>query len=331
MSVQQQLLGMLADGELHSGSELADKLSVTRSAVWKHIGQLEALEIELEAQAGKGYRLKNPVELLDSDVLAGALSPQTKALCGVPELLWSSPSTSNHLLSQPAPEPGEARACLAEYQSSGRGRRGRQWFAPAGHGICLSLAWKFSPSPDNLSCLGLAAGVGVLRALHRAGVGEAQLKWPNDIVLDGRKLAGILIDVQGEAGGPLHVVVGVGVNYQVSDATRAAISAAGGLEPAVMQGAGEGVAGRNASAAYLIEALLEVLQQFASEGFAGLVADWEAADFLAGRKVSIVTDTDEFAGVARGISADGRLQVEVDGRLLLLATGDVSVRPDVSE
>jgi len=327
MASPQQLLGMLADGQLHSGSELAGRLGITRSAVWKHIGQLEALEIEVEAQVGKGYRLKQPLELLDSAQLSAELSAAAKAVCGLPELLWSSPSTSSELLARAAPRPGEAHVCLAEYQSAGRGRRGRQWFAPAGYGICMSLAWQFVSSPENLSCLGLAAGVGVLRAVRRAGVSSAQLKWPNDVVLAGSKLAGILIDVQGEAGGPLHVVVGVGVNYRVSEAARAAISADGGLRPAALCDFGGPVAGRNATAIYLIEELLSVLQKFTSMGFHGLVDDWKSADYLAGRSLNIVTDSGNLTGVARGISADGRLRVEIDGRIELLATGDVRVRP----
>jgi BirA family biotin operon repressor/biotin-[acetyl-CoA-carboxylase] ligase len=328
MSVQQQLLHLLADGQLHSGSELAAELGVSRSAVWKHIRQLESLELEVAAQAGQGYRLAAPLELFDEAQIVNAMNERTRQLCGAPEILWTSKSTSDHLLKEPAPLAGNAHACLAEYQSSGRGRRGRQWFAPAGHGICLSVAWSFATSPANLACLGLAVGVGVLRAVRAAGAANAQLKWPNDIVVDGCKLAGILIDVQGESGGPLYIVAGVGVNYRLNNFTEEAVAANGGIVPASMTAAGE-VAGRNRTAALLINEICAVLAAFSADGFASLADEWSGADYLAGRKVNVQLDDTVLSGIARGITDDGRLQLETDGKLQLLVTGDVSVRAEL--
>jgi BirA family biotin operon repressor/biotin-[acetyl-CoA-carboxylase] ligase len=328
MSVQQQLLHLLADGQLHSGSELAAELGVSRSAVWKHIRQLESLELEVAAQAGQGYRLAAPLELFDEAQIVNAMNGRTRQLCGAPEILWTSKSTSDHLLKEPAPLAGNAHACLAEYQSSGRGRRGRQWFAPAGHGVCLSVAWSFATSPANLACLGLAVGVGVLRAVRAAGAANAQLKWPNDIVVDGGKLAGILIDVQGESGGPLYIVAGVGVNYRLNNFTEEAVAANGGIVPASMTAAGE-VAGRNRTAALLINEICAALAAFSVDGFASLADEWSGADYLAGRKVNVQLDDAVLSGIARGITDDGRLQLETDGKLQLLVTGDVSVRAEL--
>ena len=324
MSVQQRLLSLLADGQLHSGSELATELGVTRSAIWKHVRQLESLELEVAAQAGQGYQLALPLELLDEQQIFSALSESARQVCGKPEILWISESTSDYLLQQTAPSPGRAHACLAEYQSSGRGRRGRQWFAPAGHGICLSVAWSFATSPANLACLGLAMGVGVLRALHKAGVEEAQLKWPNDIVVDGCKLAGMLIDVQGEAGGPLHVVAGVGVNYQLNELAERAVAANGGITPTCMTR--YATVGRNSTAALLVDEICGVLRDFADDGFTSLVDEWSMADYLLGRAVTVQLNGEVLTGVAQGISDDGRLRLEADGTLHLLVTGDVSIR-----
>jgi BirA family biotin operon repressor/biotin-[acetyl-CoA-carboxylase] ligase len=328
MIIQERLLRLLADGELHSGSELAAELAVTRSAVWKHIKRLESLDLEVNAQAGQGYRLAAPIELLDEQRVFDFLGEQAAALCGRPHVLWVAGSTSDELLRQLPVEPGEARVCLAEYQSAGRGRRGRQWFAPAGCGICLSVAWQFTTSPASLSCLGLAVGVGVLRALLRSGVAGAQLKWPNDIVINGRKLAGILIDVQGEAGGPLHVVAGVGVNYQMSRQVEQAIIESSGLAPANLVDSvpGDSV-GRNVAAGLLIEEICAVLADFADEGFEPLAAEWNAADCLAGQELRVSADGGKLRGVARGITDDGRLKLDIGGKLHLLVTGDVSIRP----
>jgi BirA family biotin operon repressor/biotin-[acetyl-CoA-carboxylase] ligase len=329
MSAQQRLIHLLADGELHSGSELAEVLGVSRTAVWKQLSQLDRLDLDVSAQAGQGYRLSAPLELLDEERIWSAMEKSTRQTCGHPEVLWTSASTSNHLLDLSPPESGSARVCLAEYQTSGRGRRGRQWFAPAGHGICLSVAWRFQSSPASLSCLGLAVGVGVLRGLHKAGVTAARLKWPNDIVIDGRKLAGILIDVQGEASGPLHVVAGVGINFRLNPQTRKFVEANGGIEPAsVDEDGGDLTAGRNQLAALLINEICVVCRDFAYAGFTSMADEWAAADYLKGRTIKVVGDNEAVTGVALGISADGRLRVDVDGQELLLVTGDVSVRPD---
>jgi BirA family biotin operon repressor/biotin-[acetyl-CoA-carboxylase] ligase len=211
-----------------------------------------------------------------------------------------------------------------------RGRRGRRWFAAAGEGLCLSVAWCFPQAPASLSCLGLAVGIGVLRALRLAGAEEAQLKWPNDIVLNGQKLAGILVDVQGEAGGPLQVVAGVGVNYALSPATIDSVAAAGGLRPAslnaVLPASGESPLGRSRVAAALIDAILEVLREFAAQGFQTLAGEWRAADYLQGHPVTVSADQGSFAGIASGISGDGQLRVLIDGRIREFMTGDVSVR-----
>jgi BirA family biotin operon repressor/biotin-[acetyl-CoA-carboxylase] ligase len=329
MKVQEQLLSQLANGELHSGSELAANLGITRSAVWKHIKQLDLLEIEVEAQAGQGYRLKDPLELLDQDQILAALSEHARELCGTPDLRWVAESTSNALLDQPPPQPGQARVCLAEYQSSGRGRRGRQWHAPAGHAICLSVSWCFPVSPPDFSCLGLAIGVAVMRALGRAGATEVQLKWPNDVVINGNKLAGILIDVQGEASGPLHVVAGVGVNYRLSHRTEQAVKSDGGRQPAsLVDNAGDALAGRNATSAFLIEEIITNLADFGRQGFGPLAAEWNAADSLSGQQLDVVSDSGTLTGIAKGITDDGRLKLDTGDKIHLLVTGDVSLRKD---
>ena len=321
----EKLLRLLADGEVHSGTALAHKLGVTRAAVWKCMQQLEALGVTVAAGAGKGYQLDRPLELLDAAAIRAALPESAPSAIGAIDVLWSTASTNDHLLQLPAAEPGHSRACLAEFQTAGRGRRGRAWLAPAGSGICLSLSWSFRNSPPQLACLGLVAGVAVLRAARAAGASGAALKWPNDVLIDGRKLAGILIDVKGEAGGPLQAVVGVGLNVDLPAETGEDIVAAGGLAPASLRAAGAGM-GRNAVAATLIAELHAALSQFAAGGFAALAEEWRAADYLQGRDVAVAVDGHSVAGVVRGIAADGRLQLETDTGIEHFTTGDVSVR-----
>ncbi len=327
MLTQQRLLGLLADGQLHSGNELAEELGISRAAVWKQVGQLEKLDLVVQAQAGQGYQLANAIELLDKEIIIQSL---TEGICDDPdqiEVPWVTESTSDHLLRQGRVVPGRPKVCIAEYQSGGRGRRGRQWFSPAGHGLCLSVAWCFPNLPASLSCLGLAVGVGVLRALRASGAVEAELKWPNDVVVAGKKLAGILIDVQGEAGGPLQVVAGVGVNYLLDAPTKNAIESAGGLMAASLTEGGR-LASRNKVAARLITEIIGVLQQFEHTGFTSLAKEWRDADYLCGRRIAAQTDSKEILGVAQGISDDGQLILVVNGEVQHLVTGDVSVRAE---
>ena len=169
LSVQQKLLGLLADGQLHSGNALAKALGVSRAAVWKQVAQLEKLGLQVHGQAGKGYRLERSLELLDSQRILEALPAEIRTRLGVLELLWETDSTSDYLIRSGRCEPNLSDVCVAEYQSGGRGRRGRQWFAPIGQGLCLSVAWNFPSAPPNLSCLGLAVGVAVLRAVRSCG------------------------------------------------------------------------------------------------------------------------------------------------------------------
>lgn len=327
MSVQRKLLQQLSDGELHSGSELAANLGITRSAIWKHIKQLESLDIRVEGQAGQGYRLQSPLELLDKSALLENLGSSARELCADFELLWVSESTSNELLGQPAPAEGKARVCIAEYQSAGRGRRGRHWCAPAGHSVCLSVGWTFMTAPPDFSCLGLAVGIATMRAVQRAGAAGVQLKWPNDVVIKNRKLAGVLIDVQGESGGPLHIVAGVGLNYRLSQQVQEAVIADAGLEPAgLIDAVPENCAGRNAVAAFLIDEIITVLSDYAAEGFAPLAAEWNAADSLAGRELDVSVNGMQISGVAKGITADGRLKLDSGDKMHLLVSGDVTLR-----
>ena len=327
MSVQRKLLQQLSDGELHSGSELAANLGITRSAIWKHIKQLESLDIRVEGQAGQGYRLQSPLELLDKSALLENLGSSARELCADFELLWVSESTSNELLGQPAPAEGKARVCIAEYQSAGRGRRGRHWYAPAGHSVCLSVGWTFMTAPPDFSCLGLAVGIATMRAVQRAGAAGVQLKWPNDVVINNRKLAGVLIDVQGESGGPLHIVAGVGLNYRLSPQVKQAVIADEGLQPAgLIDAVAENCAGRNAVAAFLIDEIITVLSDYAAEGFAPLAAEWNAADSLAGRELDVSVNGMQISGLAKGITADGRLKLDSGDKMHLLVSGDVTLR-----
>ncbi|MCL4792639.1 MAG: biotin--[acetyl-CoA-carboxylase] ligase, partial [Gammaproteobacteria bacterium] len=233
------------------------------------------------------------------------------------------------LASLAAPAPGGMLACAAEYQSGGRGRRGRRWFSPLGHGLCLSVSWCYEVAPRDLAALGLVVGIAVAEAVSQLVPDEAvQLKWPNDLVADGGKLGGILVDVAGEAGGPLRIVIGIGLNVCASPQLAAEVDADGGnLRPVALDALLKGRnVSRNQLAGYLLNALYRNLTEFADSGFATFAPRWRRRDCLLGETISISSGSQILSGVASGITDDGALLIAVDGRRTAVFSGDVSLR-----
>jgi BirA family biotin operon repressor/biotin-[acetyl-CoA-carboxylase] ligase len=325
MSGRIELLRLLADGELHSGEELAAALSISRAAVWKRLQQLESWGIACEARPGSGYRLEAPIDLLDPARIRELLPSPTLGMLRRLEVHESLESTSDRLLATDEPPAGRFDACLAEFQRAGRGRRGRRWVAPFASGLCLSINWGYRDAPAMLGALSLAAGVAALRALGRLGVRRLSLKWPNDILCGEAKLGGILIDLRGEAAGPAYVVVGIGINVRLPRAARDQL-AADGVEAADLATLG-GAPPRNELAAVLITELTQALVEFGARGLAAFADEWRAVDALADRPVQVMQGGQPLTGLARGVDGDGALLLEVDGARRRILSGEVSVRP----
>ena len=329
MSRRLELVRRLADGREHSGEALAAALDVSRAAVWKQVRRLGEWGLEVEAAAGRGYRLTRPLSLLDAHALRGALPDGVAARLRVLTVADELPSTNDALLTVDDLPPGRFDACLAEYQSRGRGRRGRDWIAPFGSGLCLSVNWCFAEVPPRVSALSLAIGVAITRALAGCGVGGAQLKWPNDVLHGGRKLGGILLELRAEAAGPAYVVVGVGLNVSLPPAACAAIGQ-GGLEPVGMDQLGlVNLPDRTQLAAALVGQVVLALEDFGQHGFAPFADAWRAADALAALPARVLHGEQSIEGIARGIDDDGAFVLEVAGRRQRFVSGEVSVRPAV--
>ena len=201
ISLVASVFAHLSDGQFHSGEDLASALGVSRSAVWKAVKSLRELGATLHAVRNRGYRLAKSSEPLDASLIGERLSAPVRGRLRSLDVVWSVDSTNTTLFSRPFPPNGSTEVMLAEYQTAGRGRRGRAWLAPPGGAICLSLSWTFRDVPEDLGALGLVIGVCELRALRELGILDAKLKWPNDVLVEGRKLGGILIELRAESGG----------------------------------------------------------------------------------------------------------------------------------
>lgn len=314
------LLARLCRGPA-SGAELARELGITRSAVWKRIEALRAAGVEVQAQPGRGYALAQPLQLLDAATISAALSPAARAELEALAVLFETDSTNAAALREPAPGRG-SRAWLAERQTAGRGRRGREWASPLAAHVYLSLSRRFEGGVAALQGLGLAVAVAAVEALHSLGYSQVGLKWPNDLLADGRKLGGILVEVGGEAGGPLRVVVGLGLNVVMPAAAARGIDQPW-CDLASLSGSPPS---RPAVCVALLDALLPMLARFEREGLAPFQAGWARHDLLAGRAVRLAEGGRVHEGVAMGIAGDGALRLRHDDGERRYHAGEASLR-----
>lgn len=323
MALRNQLLGTLADGRFHSGVELGRVLGVSRAAVWKHLRALDRWGIEVFAVPGRGYRLAEPLELLDHEKILEALDSAATVALRALDIHPVIDSTNRYLVEQTRAQMEPGRACLAEMQTAGRGRRGRQWVSPFGASVYLSVSWRFACSPTALGALSLAAGVTVARTLDELGAEGVQLKWPNDLVWGGRKLGGVLVELAGEAAGPCHVVIGVGINAGMPERSGAGIDQPWTDLAAVC---GRGTISRNRLAGRLINHLLDAMCRYEAAGAGPFLKEWRNRDALRGRPVAVQVAGRTVEGVAVGIDGQGALLVDTGMERLCLTSGEVSVR-----
>lgn len=315
------LINLLADGRFHSGEQLGKALGVSRAAIWKMLPRLEAMGIEVHAVSGKGYRLAHGFTPLERDAICAELDAGSLALLGKLELLVDTLSTNRYLLDAAMAGAPSGSVCFAEYQQGGRGRRGRQWHSPYGSNLYMSLLWRFGDGTARLGGLSLVVAIALMRCLNELGITGGGIKWPNDILVDGRKLAGILLDVAGESNGPCYVVIGVGLNYRMPDNAAAAIDQPWtdllqcGLQH-----------GRNRVAGRLLHHLLLVVREYQQEGLNAFRAEWERWDLVRDKEVLVHQGTEKLPGIARGIDESGLLLVEHQDGLRSHASGEVSLR-----
>lgn len=318
-TTRQRLLDLLADGQFHSGEALGSALQVSRGAVWKHLQALGALGLDVHRVPGRGYRLARPLERLSEARIRQALAPAIDHRLHALLLFDSIDSTNAQLLAR-KDGPGAVVACLAEHQQAGRGRRGRNWVSPFGANLYFSLSWPFASLPPDFPALGLAVGVAARRALADIGVSHVQLKWPNDLYFNGAKLGGVLLEMRGEPPGACRVVVGIGINVAMPRDTDV------GQAWTDLEQTTGGVPSRNALAAALITHLVEALEAFENDGFAPFRGEWQAADLLAGEPVDVTDGREQLQGTARGVAADGALELETPGGIRRIVAGDATLR-----
>ena len=321
------LLRLLADGEFHSGTQLAQHLDISRASVHKALHAAEEMGVELHSVRGRGYRLAAPLQWLDAARIKDALGKLGSQFHI--EVRDSALSSNTLLMQRVAPDGAPSGTVLAlEWQSAGRGRLGRAWHSSLGSALTFSLLWRFERGLSALPGLSLAVGVGLLRALQQVGAHNVALKWPND-VLAGRgvkaqgKLAGILLEAHGDMLGPSAVVIGIGLNLSLPRALRRQV----GQPLASLADVLEVMPQRNQMLAVILCELYQVLQGFSEQGFAAVRSEWESHHAWQDMPVRLLRpDGSTLRGVARGVAADGALQLETPQGMQQCNVGEMSLR-----
>ena len=321
----QRVFQRLHDRGYQSGELLASELAVTRAAIWKAVEQLRELGVALDAQTSKGYRLAPGVSALDARIIEAQLPELVRARLESLDVEWSLESTNTRLLEAIPPAAGRAAVVLAEHQWGGRGRRGRSWVAPPGGAICLSLGWQYPDMPADLSALSLVVGIAAVKALQALGIQGLSLKWPNDVVTARGKLGGILVEMRAEAGGPVQIVAGFGVNVRLDDGARETVAATGNTADDI-QSHTASMPDRNRIVVALLEKLVPALAEFPHTGLTPYLADWNSCDALFDQEVHIENQGEITRGMARGIDTHGALLVETPGEVHRFISGEVTVR-----
>lgn len=314
------LLSLLADGACHSGVSLAQHLQVSRATVCNDVAGIEAAGIAVQRINGKGYRLTQIWQPLDERAIRAALA---QAAVRFDVQVLGQATSSNALLLQRAAQGAASGTVLAvELQTAGRGRMGRTWHSGLGNALTFSLLWRFQCGLNALSGLSLAVGLAIVRALQRVGVRDAALKWPNDVLAQGAKLGGVLLEAQGDMQGPCAVVIGIGLNCTLPLHLEQRIDQAATALDQLMEGAPS----RNVLLAVLLQELAVVLDEFAQQGFAAMAADWQRHHARQGEAITLrMPDGSSVQGVARGVNGRGELLLETSVGMQVCNSGEVGV------
>lgn len=310
------LVRLLADGEFHSGEQLGNVLGMSRAAINKHMHTLKDWGLDIFTVTGKGYSLAQPLQLLDAEKIMSHL-PEGRV-----DVLSVIDSTNQYLLNR-IDTLSSGDACVAEYQQAGRGRRGRQWFSPFGTNLYLSMFWRLDQGPAAAMGLSLVVGIVMAEVLQKLGAESVRVKWPNDLYINDRKLAGILVEMIGKTGDCANVVIGAGINLSMHQADDHVVT----QRWANLQDDIEIKIERNLLVAELITALRQSIQQFESEGLMPFLPRWKGLDNFIDRPIKLLIGDKEVYGIERGIDQQGAVLLEQEGVIKAYIGGEISLRP----
>ncbi|MEX2129866.1 MAG: bifunctional biotin--[acetyl-CoA-carboxylase] ligase/biotin operon repressor BirA [Pseudohongiellaceae bacterium] len=316
------LLEILGDGVFHSGEDLGRSLNVSRTAIWKQIRKLKQLGLEIESVSGRGYCLAHGVTLLNRQAIREGLSPQSDSALSEIDLYLSIDSTNSEAMRRIQKGAKGRQLIVAEQQLAGRGRRGRAWLSPMARNVYMSLIWPFDNGITALEGLSLVIALSLVRALQELGLPgmeHLRVKWPNDVWLQNKKLAGILLELQGDAQGPLQVVIGIGLNVNMPLQLHQEIQ-----QPVTdLSSNGNFKVDRNRIVTQVVSQLDKDLRQFSASGFAAFKDTWHQYDVFHGQTVEVTRGNNRIVGKVTGVDATGALVLSTPTGIELITGGEV--------
>lgn len=316
------LINLLNDSLYHPGSWLGQQLGISRSAVWKYIHQLQQWGITLNVHKSKGYQLPQPIFLLDAQHIETELTTTSHPF--QLEVLSHVNSTNDYLKSKIGTATNAIPFCLAEHQTAGRGRLGRTWISPFGTNLYLSCLWSFQQDLSELAGLSLVVGLAVIAALREQGLrDEIKIKWPNDILWQHKKLAGVLTEISAETYGYAQAIIGVGLNINMPVIPTPGIN----QDWTTVHAITGTIQDRNKLAALVIKQLLQMIPHFAQSGLKPFLATWRQHDALFDKVITLEHGNNQISGIGAGINTNGHLLLRhVDGTICSYSSGNTTIQ-----
>lgn len=313
------VIEQLSDGQFHSGEAIGALLGVTRTAVNQYISDVQELGVDVFRITGKGYRIQEPLQLIDYNKIAQAMGTTDHNFI-VERVVTSSNDTVKQLLHEKTLTSGFA--VLAEAQTEGRGRRGKRWLSPFGSNLYMSMYWQLEQGMSAAMGLSIALGTAVAQVITELGIGDVEVKWPNDILVNGKKIAGILVELEGQALGVAHAIIGIGLNLNMPALLHQDID-----QPwtDIRTELGRSF-DRNQLATQLMLKCRECLAEYEATGLKSFFSRWQQFDRLKGKPVRVIMGSKEILGIAEGIDDTGAILVSYNGTTERFHAGEVSLR-----
>lgn len=314
------MIVLISDGAFHSGEELAKQLGVSRTAIWKLIAKLESWQIDIYAVRGKGYKVPNGINLLDEQFLKSNIKQYAKLFSEI-EVFSTIDSTSSYLTRTWQKDIDKGRICVAEHQSLGRGRKGRKWVSPFAANLYFSLGLSLPLGLSALGGLSIAIGLGLTQRLNRMTTKPVKLKWPNDLLVENQKLAGILVEASGDSNDASFLNIGIGINWDMNKGHVEIDQPWVNLKPLLNNDLKR--------TEILGELLLEIdsiLSQYLEQGFESFKALWNEYSAYQKKPIILHTRTGKITGVESGIDRSGAIIIETADGKKMFHSGEVSLR-----